>query len=243
VTDTDFDAPATARTILRVAATGGLGTLGRDGAPFTTLVTVATALDGSPLLLLSDLAVHTRNLKRDPRASLLLVAPGGEDGDPLAGARVTVSGAIARADDEDDRRRFVARHGERQHHAGFTDFNFYRMSVERGHLVAGFGRIVSLTPEEMLTDVAGADQLAGAEAGAVAHMNEDHRDALRLYATVLLGLPDGDWTTTGADPDGLDLRAGSIRGRLPFPERVTTSADLRRVLVELVKAAREKAAA
>ena len=241
MTDDNFDAPTTAREIMRIAATGSLGTLDEDGSPFTSLVTVATALDGSPLLLLSDLAVHTRNLKRDPRVSLLLVAPGGEDGDPLAGARLTLSGSIAHDDDEADQRRFVARHGERQHHAGFTDFNFYRVTVTRGHLVAGFGRIVTLAPNELLTDTTGTEQLAAAEQGAVDHMNDDHRDALALYATALLGLPDGDWTTTGADPDGLDLRCGGIRGRLPFPQRIATSGELRQVLVELARAGREKA--
>ncbi len=242
MTDDSFDAPATARHVLRIAATGSLGTLDENGGPFTSLATVATAMDGSPLMLLSDLAVHTRNLKCDPRASLLLVAPGGESGDPLAGARLTLTGIVARDDDTGHRRRFVARHEEAAGYAGFADFALYRLDVRRGHLVAGFGRIVTLAPADLLTDTAGAEQLVAAEHGAVDHMNEDHADALRLYATALLDLPDGDWITTGADPDGLDLRAGPSRGRLPFPERVTTSAELRRVLVELVKAAREKAA-
>ncbi len=242
MSDDTFDPIAAARHVLRIAATGSLGTLDEDGAPFTSLVTVATTPSGAPLMLLSDLALHTRNLKRDPRASLLLVAPGGEGGDPLAGARLTVSGTIARDDEANHRRRFVARHGEAAGYAGFADFAMYRLAVARAHLVAGFGRIVALTPAELLTDTAGADQLMVAEAGAVEHMNEDHRDALRLYASVLLGLPDGDWITTGADPDGLDLRAGTRRGRLPFPERVTTSTGLREALVALARDARARSA-
>jgi putative heme iron utilization protein len=237
-----FDASTNARHVLRIAATGSLGTLDEDGAPFTSLVTVATTMDGSPLMLLSDLAVHTRNLRGDPRASLLLVAPGGEGGDPPAGARLTLTGHVVRDDDASHRRRFIARHEEAAGYAGFADFGLYRLDVRRGHLVAGFGRIVTLTPPDLLTDTTGTEQLVAAEQGAVDHMNEDHADALSLYATVLLGLPDGDWITTGADPDGLDLRAGPLRGRLPFPERVTTSAELRGVLVDLVKTAREKAA-
>ena len=85
------------------------------------------------------------------------------------------------------------------------------------------------------------DDLLAAEEGAVAHMNEDHKDALSLYATRLLGLPDADWKATGADSDGIDLRAGPLRGRLSFPERVTTPGDLRRVLVDLAKEARGRA--
>lgn len=242
MSEASFDPVAAARHVLRIAATGSLGTLDEEGAPFTSLVTVATAPSGAPLMLLSDLALHTRNLKRDPRASLLLVAPGGEGGDPLAGARLTLSGTVARDEDGNDRRRFVARHEEAAGYAGFADFALYRLDLTRAHLVGGFGRIVALAPADLLADMSGAGQLVAAEAGAVEHMNDDHRDALRLYATVLLGLPDGAWAATGADPDGLDLRAGALRGRLPFPERVATAADLRRVLVELAKAARDRPA-
>jgi putative heme iron utilization protein len=234
------DAVSIAKGVLRLAATASLGTLGDDGGPFVSLVTVATTPAGEPILLLSDLAAHTRNLERDPRASLLLVAPGGEGGDPLAGARLTLTGVLARDDDLVLRQRFLARHEEATGYAGFADFGFYRFMPRAGHLVAGFGRIVELTPADILTDVSGLDDLLAAQAGAVAHMNEDHKDALRLYATILLGLPDGDWRTTGADPDGIDLRAGPLRGRLDFPERVTTPGDLRRVLVDLAKEARAK---
>lgn len=240
MSDDSFDPVHAARHVLRSASTGSLGTLDAEGAPFASLVTVATTPAGAPLLLLSDLALHTRNLKRDPRVSLLLVGPGGEGGDPLAGARLTLTGRIARDDDPVHRRRFVARHAEASGYAEFADFALYRLDVARAHLVAGFGRIVGLGPDEILADMAGLAALADAEAGAVEHMNADHRDALRLYATALLGLPDGDWTTTGADAHGLDLRAGPLRGRLAFPEPLATPGDLRRVLVDLAKLAREK---
>jgi len=236
-----FDPVASARHVLRLAATASLGTLGDDGGPFVSFVTVATTAPGEPVLLLSDLALHTRNVKRDPRASLLLVAPGGEGGDPLAGARLTLTGTLVRDDDPALRRRFLARHGEAAGYAAFADFGFYRLAIDSGHLVAGFGRIVGLAAADILADVAGSDALLVAEEGAVAHMNEDHRDALRLYATALLGLPDGDWTATGADAHGLDLRAGPLRGRLAFPEPVATPGALRGVLVELARAARKAA--
>ncbi|HET7716117.1 MAG TPA: DUF2470 domain-containing protein [Bauldia sp.] len=232
------DASATARRVLRLAATGSLGTLADTGGPFVSLVTVATAPSGEPVLLLSDLAAHTRNLRRDPRASLLLVAPGGEGGDPLAGARLTLLGRLGRDPDPTLRRRFLARHAEAAGYAGFADFGFYRLTVTAGHLVAGFGRIVDLAPGDLLADTGDLAGLLAAEESALAHMNEDHREALRLYATGLLGLPDGDWRATGIDAEGLDLRAGPLRGRLPFPGPVTTPGDLRRVLVELAAEAR-----
>mgnify|MGYP000397647932 CR=1 FL=1 len=234
----DFSPVATARHLLRLAATGSLGTLDADGSPFASLVTVATSAAGEPVMLISDLALHTRNLEHDPRASLLLVAPGGEGGDPLAGARLTVSGTAARDDDPALRRRFIARHEEAAGYAGFADFGIWRLAVTRAHLVAGFGRIVALERTDLLADLTGRDDLLAAEEGAVAHMNADHADALRLYATVLLGLPDGDWRATGADPDGLDIRAGPLRGRLDFPDPIATPGELRRILVDLAQRAR-----
>lgn len=236
--EASFSPVASAKHVLRIAATASLGTLDDAGDPFVSLVTVATTAAGEPILLLSDLALHTRNLKRDPRASLLLVAPGGEGGDPLAAARLTLTGTVARDDDPALRRRFLARHAEAAGYAGFADFGIYRLTVAMGHLVAGFGRIVSLTPEDVLTDLTGLEDLVAAEESAVTHMNEDHKEALRLYATALLGLPDGDWRTTGADPEGIDLRAGPLRGRLAFPEPAATPGDLRKTLVDLVKEAR-----
>jgi len=235
-----FDAGASARHVLRVAATGALGTLGEDGAPFTSLVTVATTPEGEPLMLLSDIAVHTKNLKRDPRVSLLLVAPGGEGGDPLAGARISVLGTITVDTDANNRRRFLARHAEAKGYGTFRDFNLYRITVTGAHLVAGFGRIVSLSRTDVLTDTSDSGPLIAAEEGAIEHMNDDHADALGLYATRLLGLPVGDWQATGADPDGLDLRAGGLHARLTFPQKARNGGDLRAILVHLAKEAREQ---
>ncbi len=238
-----FDPVVAARRVLRTALTGALATADADGHPFASLVTVAADIAGAPILLLSGLALHTRNIARDGRVSLLLVAPGGEGGDPLAGARLTVSGTIGAPDaDPALGARFLARHPEAAGYAGFADFGFYRMEVAGAHLVAGFGRIVALEPGRLLTDLAGAEALAASEAGAVAHMNEDHLDAIALYATRLCGAPGGDWRATGADPLGLDMRAGALTARLDFPARVTDGGGLRRALVDLAKAARDRRA-
>lgn len=241
----EFDAVAEARRLLRSARDAAIATLSADGgAPFASLVSVATLPAGEPVLLLSGLAVHTKNLERDPRASLLLADP--RLPDPLEGARVTVSGRLERiaADDpvlEPARRRFLARHPKAAGYAGFADFSFWRMAVEGAHLVAGFGRIVALSPADLLVDLSGAEKLLASEPGAVAHMNEDHLDALALYATRLCGAPTGEWISTGLDPEGIDLmtRDGGAAARLVFPERVADSPQLRGVLVALVRGARE----
>jgi putative heme iron utilization protein len=234
-----FSPSLAARHVLRVAAVGSLATLKTDGSPFASLVTVATASGGDPILLLSRLAVHTQNLERDRRASLLLVEPGGEGGDPLAGARLTLVGEVTDRDpDPVVRRRFLARHREAAGYADFADFAFRRLTIKSGHLVAGFGRIVNLAADQLLTNLADCDELLAAEEGAIAHMNADHGEALRLYATRLLGVPDGDWRMTGADPEGIDLRAGDLRARLDFPKRAKTAQDLREALIALARAAR-----
>ncbi|MDQ0467315.1 HugZ family pyridoxamine 5'-phosphate oxidase [Labrys wisconsinensis] len=237
----DFDPVPEARMLLRTVRAGALATLAAgSGHPFASLVSVATAVDGTPLLLLSGLSAHTSNIAADARVSLLL-AEGGK-GDPLAHARLTVIGRAARSEDAGDRARFLARHPKSALYADFPDFAVFRIAVEGGHLNGGFARAARLSREELVLDLAGAQALAAGEAGAVAHMNEDHADAVRLYATALLGRPDGPWRLTGLDPEGCDLALGDQTARLLFPRPVAGPGELRAVLVELAKAARAKTA-
>lgn len=231
-----FDAVAAARRLMREARTAALATLDADGGPYASLVQVAGLPDGAPILLLSNLARHTRNLKADARASLMLEER--REGAELEGARISLKGRIAREEGEGARRRFLLRHPDAAGFADFADFAFYRFEVEGAHLVAGFGRIVDLPRDELLTDLAGADGLLASEAGAVEHMNEDHLDAISLYATALLGAPAGDWRIIALDPEGCELMSGARVRRLDFPRRVANGGELRAVLVELAKQAR-----
>jgi putative heme iron utilization protein len=149
----EMDATDCARALMAQATTAALGTLSPDGYPVTTLVAVAPNAAGAPLLLLSRLALHTKNLAADPRASLLLRDEGAADpgGAPLARPRVTLVGRILASAEASDRACFLARHPQARAYAGFTDFGFYAMAIQRAHLVAGFGRIVELAG----TDLAG----------------------------------------------------------------------------------------
>ena len=238
----DFDPAALGKTLLRAIRAGTLGTLDRHtGHPFASLVTVATDVDGSPLILTSRLSTHTANLEQDGRASILLSQLG--KGDPLAHPRLTVLGTFApvardTADDARARRRFLARHPKAELYAGFGDFSFWRMSIVSAHLNGGFARAADLKAADLVTDVSDAAALVDSEQGAVAHMNDDHADAILLYATKLLGEDGGPWRISGVDPDGADLIAGDRTARLAFPTRVTSSTELRNVLVALVKDAR-----
>jgi putative heme iron utilization protein len=233
----DFDPKVTARTLVREARSGALATLmAGSGDPYCSLVNVATAADGSPLLLISQLAIHTRNILADPRVSLMLDER--KEGDPLQGARVMLMGAAARTESADARRRYLAFQPEAEMFAGFGDFAFYEVRLKGAHLVAGFGRIVDLKREDLLTDLAGAEALVAAEPEVIAHMNADHAETCRLYATKLRGAPDGDWRCVGCDPDGLDLQRERIGLRLPFPQRVTAPGVLRAVLKQMAEQAR-----
>ena len=127
------------RDLLREASRASLATLAEDGTPYVSLVLVADDARGAPLLLLSDLAEHTRNLTRDARASLLVETAG--TADPLAAPRATFVGRIARTDEPDARARFIEKHPSAARYASFKDFATYRLAVARVHLVAGFGRI------------------------------------------------------------------------------------------------------
>jgi hypothetical protein len=238
----DFNPQALAKTLLRATRAGTLGTLDRNtGHPFASLVNVATDVDGSPVILTSRLSTHTANLEADDRASVLLAETG--KGDPLAHPRLTVLGVFVRverdsADEARVRRRFLARHPKSELYAGFGDFSFWRLTVASAHLNGGFARAADLKAAEVLTDVAGADELIAAEEGAVEHMNADHVEATRLYATKLLGEDDGAWRISGFDPDGADLMAGDRAARLAFSQRITSAGALRQMLVDLAKQAR-----
>ena len=232
----DFDPIRSAKRLLREARTGALATLMPGGAPYASLVTVATLPDGTPVLLLSRLARHTANILADPRVSLLLDER--RSGDPLQGARVSMAGRITTTEDPAARRRYLARHPSAAGYAGFADFAFWRIEPTGAHLVAGFGRIVDLTAADLATKVDNAAALLAAEEGAVAHMNEDHADAIELYATRLIGAPAGPWRIIGVDPEGCDLMLEETVHRLEFPARVTSPDKLRQTLVELALTAR-----
>lgn len=225
-----------AKKLLRQARVASLGTLMPNGMPFVSLVNVATAHDGSPLLLISTLAVHTQNVLRDSRISLMVDERG--YGNPLANGRLSLTGSLVSTTDAEDIRRYQARQPDARVYASIHDFGYYRMVVEGGHVVGGFGRIFDVKPNEILTDIENARSFVKAEVDFVKHLNEDHADTCRLYATKLLGGKDGEWKCVGCDPDGLDLQLGRNALRLVFPQKVRFPGTLRKVLKQLAEEAR-----
>ena len=238
----DFDPAKLARSLLRRSRQGALATLSPGGGdPYCSLVNVASDGDGSPILLISRLALDTQNILADSRVSLMLDERA--QGDPLEGSRIMLAGRAEQASGDAVatlRRRYLSAHPSAEAFVDFEDFSFFRIRPAGAHLVAGFGRIVDLRPEQFLTETSDAGALLEAEQGAIEHMNADHRDAMKLYATRLLGAEPADWCCTGCDPDGIDMQAGPATLRLDFPERVTGPGELRKMLVRLAGEARAK---
>ena len=228
------DHAALGRQLIRRARAAMLSTAlaSKDGWPYGSLVSVALDCDGSPLMLFSTLSDHTRNLAQDPRASLLFEETSRLK-NPQTGPRITVTGRIKKTTQDRHRRRFLARHPEAALYAGFGDFNFFRMQVDRAHFVGGFAKAAWLKGADILADAKAAAAIAKAEPAVLEHMNTDHPDAVDHYAVTLLGRSGRGWKMTGIDPDGADLRLGGRVARLQFEKPVRNRKAIREELVRL----------
>lgn len=242
--EVDDDVRRQARTLLRLARHAALAVLeAGTGHPLVSRVTPVPAMDGTPVVLASRLAAHKPAMQADGRCSLLVGEPG--KGDPLAHPRMTVMALaqeIERGSPDHDaaRRRHLARHPKAELYVDFPDMSFFRLEVLRASLNGGFGKAYALMAPDLILPADLCAPLSGWEAGAVAHMNDDHADALALYAQVLCGQPQASWRLAGLDPEGLDLAAGDLACRLWFDAPLTEPKALRGKLVELAGIAREK---
>jgi putative heme iron utilization protein len=243
----DGEARQIAKHLMRTARSGALATNDQaSGFPFASLVAVATDIDGSPLILTSQLSIHTKLLEADARCSLLLSASG--KGDPLAHPRVTLlaeAKRLERGTPEADRirRRYLAHQPKAGLYVDFPDFSFWRLDITAASLNGGFGRAYRMARSDVLASMDGLGDLVDMEAGAVGHMNEDHADAVALYATKLCGAREGAWRLSGIDPEGLLLALGDDIVRLDFPQHLTSAAELRPMLVRLAQEARSRTTA
>jgi hypothetical protein len=232
-----------ARTLLAATNVGALATLTLEGDPWASLVTFGCLHDGSPVLCLSRLAEHGRNVASDRRASLVVTQPD-PPADPLAAARVTLAGrmerpagaalAVARAAHLEA---VPAAHV----YVDFSDFALWVLRVERVRWVGGYGRMDSASGGAYMA--ASPDPVVGAAAGAVAHLNGDHAGALLAIARALAGYSDASRAVcTGVDRRGLDLSLDTPRGRAParvaFAADLTDASQLRSATVELTRRAR-----
>lgn len=228
--DADAEAIGLARRLLRSARFGALGVLDpQTGAPLVSRVALATEMDGTPIVLISTLAAHTAGLAADPRCSLLVGEPG--KGDPLAHPRMTIA-CKARKLDRDSAegraaaRRYLNRNPKAELYAGFADFSWYALDVERAALNGGFGKAYRLRRDDIILEAEPCEALAPVEQAAIAELNAEHRDKMALLAPRSAG----NWTTTGLDPDGIDLACGDRAARIAFRVPVRGPQDLKLAL-------------
>jgi putative heme iron utilization protein len=233
-----------ARTLVARIPTGTLCTLALEpeGYPYGSFVTVAFER-GNPVFLISGLAEHTKNLERDPRASLMVAESGADD--PLANGRVTMLGPCTRVDGDGGSARaaFLAAHPNAAYYADFRDFAFWRLRVNAIRYIGGYGRMSWISDADW--HGAEADPLGPHAAGAIAHMNADHADALVLYCKAFSQATDiVSATMTGVDRYGFEMSAKTRNGprpvRVAFPRPVTTPEEVRATLVAMVRDARSR---
>jgi len=236
-----------ARTLAATATTGVLSTIARDqtGTPFGSLAPFGLDASGRPVLCISELAEHTRNLRADPRASLLVARPPAPGADPLAQPRLTLVGRAVPVPDAEAADARAAHLAGNPHAAGYVDygdFSLWRLEVDSIRYVGGYGRMswVDL-PAWQAAEPDPVDPFA---AGAVDHLNADHADACLLMVQRLAGRNDAEAAVvTGLDRYGLDLVAtgpsGPGRVRLGFDEPVSTPSEVRAATVALARRARE----
>ena len=227
-----------AKTLVRTARYASLATIDPlDGSPSVSRVSLATAMDGSPVFLISRLSSHFANLEADPRCSLLVGEPG--KGDPLAYPRMTLIGTAENLGQGPERApvksRFLRRNPKAALYADFPDFAFWKFATSRASLNGGFGRAYALAASDLAVPAGALQSLGEFEEGAVEHMNADHADAVGRYA-VKSGAASGEgWSLATIDPEGLDMTCGDEVARLWFDDPLKSAQELRPVLVALAK--------
>lgn len=230
-----------ARTIAAATNAATLATLTAEGDPWASMVAFGL-VGGTPVLCVSNLAEHGRNLAGDPRASMSIVAAN-SDSDPLAGGRVTLAGRVSHptaAERNPARQVYLAAVPAARSYLDFKDFTLWLLKVQRVRWVGGYGRMDSATGEQY--DAASPDPVAPVSARARAHLNADHADALAAMARAFAGYPDADSAVcTGIDRYGLHLQVQTARGesraRVEFPVPLDSADQLRSATADLARAA------
>lgn len=224
-----------ARRYLRGHRAGVLSTLSRrlGGYPFGSITPFVLDAAARPVILVSRLAEHTKNMEADPRVSLF-VHDGAED--VQTEARLTLVADAARvANPETVRARYLRYFPDGERLLALGDFSFYALSPVFIRHIAGFGAIRSISPQSYAPP---DTRLAEAEGEIVTHMNADHADTLVLYCKHAHGVEAETAEMLGIDCDGFDVRANSKPLRFEFDEPVTNPGMAREAFTRLAAKAR-----
>jgi putative heme iron utilization protein len=231
------------RTLVSLTTVATLSTLSRKhtGFPFGSLMPYALDSEGRPIFLISNMAMHTQNLKADPRASLF-VAQTSADGDPLGAARATLIGraeSVPESEVASVREQYLAQHENSRSWVDFADFSFFRLQPIDLYYVGGFGVMGWVSAEDYTR--AAPDPLAASAPDIIAHMNADHVDAMILLARAYATLEATGATMTSVDRLGFFLRLKTAEGakgvRINYPREIANAQETRKVLVEMIRQA------
>ncbi|MDC9823363.1 DUF2470 domain-containing protein [Devosia sp. ZB163] len=242
ILETTPDAVRMGKTLVRTARSAALATIEPGtGWPIATRVGVSTDFDGTPIILISKLAAHTPALLADPRCSLLVGYPG--KGDPLAHARMSLAceAREVERDSEEHQRldnRYLCHQQKAKLYSSLGDFRYFRLEVKSASLNGGFGKAFALTREDLINANPANPELAMTEPSAVEHMNDDHTEAVGLYAEHFARAPAGNWRLVGVDAEGMDLVDGDDVRRVWFETELTSSKDMHMTLVRMAGEAR-----
>ncbi len=226
-----------ARRLARTHSSGILSTLSAEmgGWPFGSVAPYILDFEGNPILLLSDLAQHSHNIKQDERVSL--IAWENEKSDIQQSGRVTLLGrAVITEQNESLRDRYLRYLPQAQEYFAIHDFRFYKVAVERVRFIGGFGDIHWIRGEDYRLAADAFDAgLVAAESGAVVHMNADHKDALVRYCRAQ-GVDEPEPRLVGLDPLGFDVATRQGRLRIDFDAPVHDTQGLREAFVRMSRA-------
>ncbi|MEM1284547.1 MAG: DUF2470 domain-containing protein [Pseudomonadota bacterium] len=232
----DDEARWLAKSLIRTARHGALAVMDAEtGLPHVSRVGVATSQSGAPVILISQLSPHFAALESNPSASILLGEPG--RGDPLAHPRISVAVTARKVTDEDERAllrgRYLARHPKAELYVDFADFAFWLLEPTSASLNGGYGKAYEMEAGDVRSPL--APGLDASERGAVDHMNDDHLDAIDLYAKQALSDPGEGWNLASLDAEGMDLIRKEELVRVWYPKPITKADALRGMLVAMVK--------
>ena len=225
--------------------------------PYVTFVMTAFDYDGGPLVLLSDLSEHTKNIDDNDIVSILFYEEQKNTSDfpifknkdfneindsyedPMSRPRLTVIGKLKKTFQIEHKKRFIKRHPVSNLYANFKDMNIYKLDVMNAHLTGGFAKVQWFSKDEMLNkDFSGFKEV---EDEVLNHMNKEHNESLKLYARVLLGKePKKSIQIVGIDPEGFDMRISEKLIRFYFPTPLKKASELRKVFVKLHHKAKNK---
>lgn len=220
--------------------------------PYCTFVMVAFDYDCSPIILLSDLSEHTKNINKNNTVSIMFCEEQTfldyfpkfqrevklnsviSYEDPMSRPRVTVIGNLEKTNQENQKKRFISRHPESKLYSSFADMNIYKLNIKSAHLTGGFAKVKWFDKCELTTDL--IDKFSENEFQILEHMNEHHQESIDLYTKKLLKV-NGTWQITGIDSEGFDLRSTHSVVRYVFERPIKRIPDIKMNFIKLHKKA------